>query len=40
MQDTISNKAMAENKQRVQSYMQAFNKTNHADILSCLTDDV
>ena len=40
MQDTISSKAMTENKQTVQSYMQAFNKTNHADILSCLTDDV
>ncbi len=40
MQDTISSKAMTENKQTVQSYMQAFNKTNHAGILSCLTDDV
>ena len=40
MQDTISSKAMTENKQTVQRYMQAFNKTNHAGILSCLTDDV
>ena len=31
---------MTKNKQTVQSYMEAFNKINHADILSCLTDDV
>jgi uncharacterized protein len=31
---------MTANKQTVQKYMDAFNKLNHADVLSCLTDDV
>jgi ketosteroid isomerase-like protein len=31
---------MSGNKQTVQKYMDAFNRTDHADILSCLTDDV
>ena len=32
--------AMTPNKQTVQAYMDAFNKTDHAAILACLTDDV
>jgi len=28
------------NKQTVQKYMDAFTRTDHAEILSCLTDDV
>ena len=31
---------MSRNKQTVQRYMNAFNKSDHAEILSCLTDDV
>ncbi|MQA28738.1 MAG: nuclear transport factor 2 family protein [Luteitalea sp.] len=31
---------MSDNKQTVRRYIQAFTKTNHAEILSCLTDDV
>jgi ketosteroid isomerase-like protein len=31
---------MTPNKQTVQHYMDAFNRTDHAEILSCLTDDV
>lgn len=31
---------MTQNKQTVQAYMDAFNKTDHAAILSHLTDDV
>lgn len=31
---------MTPNKQTVENYMDAFNRTDHADILSCLTDDV
>jgi ketosteroid isomerase-like protein len=31
---------MTQNKQTVQKYMEAFTRTNHADVLSCLTDDV
>ena len=31
---------MTPNKQTVQKYMEAFNRTDHAAILSCLTDDV
>lgn len=31
---------MSENKKTVESYMDGFNKTDHAQILSCLTDDV
>jgi ketosteroid isomerase-like protein len=32
--------ALSENKLTVQKYMDGFNKTDHAAILSCLTDDV
>jgi ketosteroid isomerase-like protein len=31
---------MTPNKQTVQKYMDAFTRTDHAEILSCLTDDV
>jgi ketosteroid isomerase-like protein len=31
---------MSPNKQTVQKYMDAFGRTDHAEILSCLTDDV
>jgi ketosteroid isomerase-like protein len=31
---------MSQNKQTVQKYMDAFGKTDHQEILSCLTDDV
>jgi ketosteroid isomerase-like protein len=31
---------MSQNKLTVQKYMNAFNKTDHAEILSCPTDDV
>jgi len=31
---------MSRNKQTVQKYMDAFARTDHAEILSCLTDDV
>jgi ketosteroid isomerase-like protein len=31
---------MSENKRTVQKYMDGFNKSDHAQILSCLTDDV
>ena len=31
---------MSPNKQTVQKYMDAFTRTDHAEILSCLTDDV
>ena len=31
---------MSPNKETVQKYMDAFTKTDHAEILSCLTDDV
>jgi ketosteroid isomerase-like protein len=31
---------MSPNKQTVQNYMDAFGRTDHAAILSCLTDDV
>ena len=31
---------MSHNKQTVQKYMDAFTKTDHVGILSCLTDDV
>lgn len=34
------NPAMSKNKQTVQKYMDAFGKTDHATILSCLTDDI
>src|SRR6186713_921243 len=32
--------AMSPNKQTVQKYMDSFGRTDHAAILSCLTDDV
>src|SRR5687767_4702683 len=31
---------MTRNKQTVQQYMDAFTRTDHAEILSCLTEDV
>ena len=31
---------MSENKQTVQDYMEAFGRSDHAAVLSCLTDDV
>jgi ketosteroid isomerase-like protein len=31
---------MSQNKQTVKKYMEAFAKTDHDEILSCLTDDV
>ena len=31
---------MSQNKQTVQKYMSAFTNTDHAGVLSCLTDDV
>jgi ketosteroid isomerase-like protein len=31
---------MSQNKQTVQKYLDAFNNSDHAEILSCLTDDV
>lgn len=31
---------MSANKKTVQTYMEAFTRTDHAAILSCLTDDV
>jgi len=31
---------MSENKQTVQNYMDAFARSDHAGVLSCLTDDV
>jgi ketosteroid isomerase-like protein len=31
---------MTENKKTVQAYIDGFNKTDHAKILSCLTEDV
>jgi ketosteroid isomerase-like protein len=31
---------MTQNKKTVESYMQGFRNTDHARILSCLTDDV
>jgi ketosteroid isomerase-like protein len=31
---------MSQNKQTVKQYMDAFSKTDHKEILSCLTDDV
>ena len=31
---------MSRNKQTVQKYMEAFTRTDHAEVLSCLTDDV
>lgn len=32
--------AMTENKKTIERYMEGFNKLDHAQILSCLTDDV
>ena len=31
---------MSPNKQTAQKYMEGFNKSDHAQILSCLTDDI
>ena len=31
---------MSQNKLTVQKYMDAFTRTDHAEILACLTDDV
>lgn len=31
---------MTQNKQTVQKYMDAFGRTDHAEVLACLTDDV
>ena len=31
---------MTSNKQTVERYMEAFGKSDHAEVLSCLTDDV
>jgi ketosteroid isomerase-like protein len=31
---------MSQNKETVQKYMDAFRRTDHAEVLSCLTDDV
>ena len=31
---------MSRNKQTVQRYMDAFTRTDHAEVLSCLTEDV
>lgn len=31
---------MTENKKTVERYMDAFRRTDHAEILSCLTEDV
>lgn len=31
---------MSQNKQTAQRYMEAFTRSDHAEILSCLTDDV
>ena len=31
---------MSHNKQTVQRYMDGFGRSDHADVLSCLTDDV
>ena len=35
-----ANIALSQNKKTVQTYMEGFKKTDHALILSCLTDDV
>lgn len=31
---------MSENKRTVEQYMDAFHRSNHAEVLACLTDDV
>ncbi|MFP5246524.1 MAG: hypothetical protein ACLGH0_07495 [Thermoanaerobaculia bacterium] len=31
---------MTQNKRTIETYIDGFNKTDHAQILSCLTDDV
>jgi ketosteroid isomerase-like protein len=33
-------RTMSRNKQTLQRYMEAFTRSDHAEILSCLTDDV
>lgn len=37
---TRKERTMSRNKQTVQRYMEAFTRSDHAEILSCLTDDV
>src|SRR5688500_15712240 len=37
---SAKDKAMSQNKQTVKKYIDAFSKTDHKEILSCLTDDV
>lgn len=37
---SVTSPARSANKKTVQRYMEAFNRTNHAAILACLTDDV
>jgi ketosteroid isomerase-like protein len=37
---TVSKASMSANKQTVQRYIDGFNKSDHEQILSCLTDDV
>ena len=32
--------ALSKNKQTVQAYMDAYGRSNHAEVLACLTDDV
>jgi uncharacterized protein len=36
----MKDSSMTQNKQTVQKYMEAYARTHHPDILSCLTDDV
>jgi len=38
--DKRGGRAMSRNKQTVQKYMDAFARTDHAGVLSCLADDV
>ena len=38
--EKTNTKAMSRNKTTVSRYMEAFNETDHAAILSCLTEDV
>jgi len=37
--DTLE-RCMSDNKKTVERYIDGFNKTDHAQILSCLTDDI
>ena len=38
--DSHQEAAMSPNKQTVEKYIDGFNKSDHAQILSCLTDDI